>query len=100
MDITIQSLHFTASEELKDFINEKVKKLTHYFDKIESATVTLKLENSEDTDNRICEIRLAVPGNDLFAKRQAQTFELATSEVVDALEHQLNKLKSKTEGGN
>ncbi len=98
MNINIQSLHFTAKPELTDFITEKVNKLSALYDKIESAEVTLKLENSAENGNRICEIRLAVPGNDLFAKKQHETFEEATTEVVDALHTQLQKLKAKSEG--
>ncbi len=97
MEINIQSLHFTASKELNDFVTEKVNKLSNHFDKIESATVSLKLENSDTTENKVCEIRLAVPGNDLFAKKQGKSFEEAVKEVVDILQVQIIKMKSKTE---
>lgn len=99
MEITIQSLHFTASPQLNDFVTEKVSKLSHLYDRIESANVSLKLEPATETDNKLCEIRLAVPGNDVFAKRQAVTFEEATNEVVDALGRQLVKLKEKASPG-
>ena len=98
MEITIQSLHFDASEALKDFVTEKVSKLSTLYNKIESADVTLKLENAAQADNKICEIRLAVPGSDLFAKRQHQSFEEATNEVVDVLQQQIHKMKGKQEG--
>jgi putative sigma-54 modulation protein len=97
MKLTIQSLHFTTKEELNNFVTEKVNKLSHFFDHIESANVCLKLDKSNDTNNKVCEIRLAVPGEDLFAKKQCKTFEEATSEAVDALEHQINKMKAKLE---
>ena len=93
MELTIQSLHFNANQDLNDFVTEKVNKLSHFYDKIESAKVNLILEKSDTTDNKICEVRLAVPGNDLFAKRQCKTFEEATNEVVEALEQQIKKMK-------
>ena len=67
------------------------------YDKIESAKVCLKLDKSDTTDNKICEIRLVVPGNDLFAKRKGKTFEKATNEVVDVLQRQIEKMKTKFE---
>jgi putative sigma-54 modulation protein len=93
MKITIQSLHFTSNQQLNDFVADKTNKLAAIYKKIESADVTLKLDKSEDADNKVCEIRLAVPGNDLFAKRQSSSFEVALTEVVSALESQLRKIK-------
>lgn len=95
MKITIQSIHFNSKVELNDFITEKVAKLAHLFDKIESASVTLKLEKSDTRENKTCDIRLGVPGNDLFVSRQSETFEAATIDAVDALQEQIKRMKSK-----
>ena len=95
MNVTIQSLHFTAKKELTDFVTEKVNKLVHIYYKIDAAQVCLKLEKSDVNDNKICEIRLVVPGNDLFAKRQSATFEDAVNEAIDALQQQIKKIKTK-----
>ena len=95
MELIIQSLHFTVKQELNNFVAEKVNRLSHFYNKIESAKVCLKLDKSDKTDNKVCEIRLAVPGNDLFAKRQSATFEKATNEAVDALLQQIKKMKTK-----
>ena len=95
MIVTIQSLHFTAKQELNNFVTEKVSQLSHFYDKIESANVCLKLENSVKTENKICEIRLIVPGKDLFVKRHGKTFEEATHDAVDVLQQQIKKMKTK-----
>lgn len=97
MEISIQSLHFRASDALTAFVTEKTNKLSHYYNKIESAKVCLKLERS-DVGNKICEIRLAVPGNDLFTEQQDETFEAATNKAVDVLHQQLVKMKEKIQG--
>lgn len=93
MQVRIQSLHFKASPVLEDFVKVKVEKLAHFSDHIISGDVCLKLDNSGTRDNKVCEIQLHVPGNNLFAKRQCKTFEEATSEAVDAIEEQLRKKK-------
>ena len=94
MEIKIQSLHFKANDLLEEFVQEKVARLSHLNDKIISGDVCLKLDKSQKHDNKVCEIRLAVPGNDLFAKRQCKTFEEATNEVVEALQKQLRRNKT------
>lgn len=93
MKLVIQSLHFNSKPELNNFLTEKVNKLSHFHNKIESANVCLKLDKSDSNENKICEIKLAIPGNDLFVKRQCLTFEEAATQAVDALQNQIKKLK-------
>ncbi|MCK4679340.1 MAG: ribosome-associated translation inhibitor RaiA [Bacteroidales bacterium] len=95
MNVSIQSVRFKADRKLEDFINEKVVKLSSYYDGVISGKVTLKLDNSEAQTNKITEIRLIVRGNDLFAKKQSKTFEEATDVAVEALRRQLKKHKEK-----
>ena len=94
MDIKIQSIHFDADQKLVDFVEEKVGKLSHYYDKIIGGDVLLKLETA-DQENKVAEIKIKLPGKDLFAKKQCKSFEEATDEAVEALRRQINKHKSK-----
>lgn len=98
MKVKIQSLHFDADKKLIDHIEEKVNKLTHFYDAIIGTNVILKLERSKQTDNKIAEIQLHIPGNDLFAKRQCTTFEEAADTAVEALKKQIKKRKEKVRG--
>lgn len=93
MKINIKSLKFRAKQELKDFINEKVGKLSRFDDKIISADVTLTLDNAEIPENKICEIRLVVPGNDDFVRKSAVTFEEAVHNSVNVLQNILVRKK-------
>lgn len=95
MNITIQSVRFTASEQLEQFIQLKVNKLDQFFDGIVAAEVILKLDKSDSTENKVAEISLNIPGGDLFAKKQTKTFEEAVDLSVDALRKQLIKWKEK-----
>ncbi|MCC7051516.1 MAG: ribosome-associated translation inhibitor RaiA [Bacteroidia bacterium] len=95
MDIKIQSVHFDADKKLLSFIEEKVSKLKSLHDRISVSEVTLKLDKSDNNQNKIAEIRLHVPGNDLFAKKQCATFEEATDLAVDALKTQIKRYKDK-----
>ncbi len=75
MNIKIHSVHFDADRKLEDFIESKVKKLVQFSDDIIGAEVFLKLENTQDAENKIAEIKLDIPGNELFAKKQSKSFE-------------------------
>ncbi len=94
MQINLQTLKFDARKQLKDYVNEKVGKLSRYDDKIIRAEVTLS-ENGDIVENKVCEIRLVVPGNDDFAKRNATTFEEAIHSCVEILQKILRRKKEK-----
>ena len=71
MKVNINSVHFKTDKKLESFITEKVEKLSDVYDGIIGSEVTLRVDNAEDHDNKVAEIRLLVPGNDLFAKKQS-----------------------------
>ena len=98
MNIQIQTVHFDADQKLIDFTEKKVEKLVKLYDAIVKAEVILKLDKSSSEENKIAEIKLEIPGNDLFAKRQCKSFEEAVDEVLDALKKQLTKHKEKQRG--
>ena len=95
MEINVQSIHFDADHKLLDFIEKKVSKLDHYFNQIIRSDIYLKLEHTEDQANKVCEIKLAIPGNDLFCKEHASTFEAATDLAIDCIKHQISKHKER-----
>ncbi|OFY91854.1 MAG: ribosomal subunit interface protein [Bacteroidetes bacterium RIFCSPLOWO2_12_FULL_31_6] len=95
VNLKISSVHFDADKKLIEFIHEKVDKLANYYDKIIDGEVILKIENSRTSDNKVAEIKLLIPGNDMFAKKHCKTFEEATDTAVDALRIQLKKHKEK-----
>jgi putative sigma-54 modulation protein len=93
MDIIIQSLGFKAGESLEGFARQKVNTLKH--DKILRANITLFKGPASESESDYCEIRLEVPGNDLFVKRNNAYFETAINECVDVLAEKINRSKSK-----
>ena len=95
MKIRVQSIHFTADSKLLDFIQTRVDKLDQFFDQIISGEVYLKLENADNEENKITEIKLLIPGNDLFAKEKCKTFEEATDRAIESLRRQVDKHKEK-----
>jgi putative sigma-54 modulation protein len=81
MTINIQSVHFNADRKLLDFINEKVEKLNTYYDGIINSEVTLRLDKSSTSDNKISEVKMLGKGHEFFAKKQCASLEEATDLV-------------------
>jgi ribosomal subunit interface protein len=98
MNVKINSVHFKADKKLEAFISEKLDKLHTFFEGVISSEVILKIGNVETPTNKIAEVRLVVKGYDLFAKKEAATFEGAIDLATDALRKQLVKHKEKVRG--
>ncbi|MBN2610907.1 MAG: ribosome-associated translation inhibitor RaiA [Bacteroidales bacterium] len=98
MNIKINAVKFTADKKLEKFIESKVKKLVQFYDNIIGVEVFLKLVNTQKLENKLVEIRIEIPGNDMFAKKQGKTFEEGTDNAIDALKKQITKHKEKLRG--
>ncbi|NGX85221.1 ribosome-associated translation inhibitor RaiA [Aequorivita sp. KMM 9714] len=95
MKVNVQAPNFTAKEELLLFVKKRLSKLEQFYDKIVFADVFLKVQKTSEKENKIVEVLLSVPGDDIMVKKEAKTFEAATDEASRALERQLKKRKQK-----
>ena len=98
MNIQIHSVRFDADKKLVNFVHQKVGKLTQFGEDIVNAEVYLRLDNDQERENKISEIKLDLSGGPLFAKKQSKTFEEATDNAVDALKKQITRHKQKKRG--
>jgi putative sigma-54 modulation protein len=98
MNVRTQSVNFNAEPELLDFVEQKLNKLDQFYDQIVDAEVFLKVENVNDGINKLAEVRINIPGNDLIVKKQCRTFEEAIDQSVDVLKRQINKRKERVRG--
>jgi putative sigma-54 modulation protein len=57
--------------------------------------VFLRIDKSQEGDNKVAEVKILIPGKELFAKKQCKTFEEATDLAVEALRKQVKKHKEK-----
>jgi len=94
-NITFQSVHFTASQHLEDFVNEKVSKLFDQDDSIIRADVTLFEGAAGNPKNQFCEIQLSVPGENHFIKKNSEHYEKSILAAVAALQKILRRKKTK-----
>ena len=94
MKVQVQSVHFDADTKLIDFIQRKLDKLDTFYDRTIDAEVILKV-NNEGIENKTVEIKLNIPGEQLFAHKTNGSFEAATNHCTEALRRQIKKHKEK-----
>jgi putative sigma-54 modulation protein len=93
MHVIIESPGFKASEALQSLIQEKLDHLEPMAHGVVRADVTLYSGPASDPEAAHCEIRLEVPGNDLFVKKAGADFEQAVHDATQTLHKQLRKAK-------
>lgn len=95
MKVFTQSVNFNADKDLIMYAEKKASQLVKFHDKIVDAEVFLKVQNTSDKENKIIEIKINIPGDELMVKREAKTFEEGINLAVDSLKRQLKRSKEK-----
>ncbi len=91
----MHSIRFDADQKLIKFIQKKANKLDKFFDRIIDGEVFMRLDKDNNMENKIIEIKINIPRNQLFARERAKTFEAASDQAIDALKKQIMKHKDK-----
>ncbi|NLR60809.1 putative sigma-54 modulation protein [Chitinophaga polysaccharea] len=96
MNVQIQTVHFDADAKLIDHVNKKIQKLNTFYDRIVSVDVFLKLDNiAHQVKDKIAEIRVRIPRQDLFVKHESKSFEESFDLAYDSLVNQVKRTKEK-----
>lgn len=94
MKLQMHSLKFDADQKLLDYVQKKLDKLDKHFDRVVDGEVTFRL-NNEGKENKTVEIKLNVPGKQIFTKERAETFEKAIDLASHSLKRQVDKFKDR-----
>lgn len=92
MQITISGHHVDITDAIKDYVHNKLSKLTHHFDQITATDVTLTVENKLVQK---AEATVHVSGKDLHADASSEDMYAAIDKLSDKLDRQLVKHKEK-----
>ena len=95
MQINFQTVNFKADQKLLDFVTQRIEKLNKFENRIISVNVYLKVENTDDKNNKFIEILVNLKDNQLFIKQKSRTFEAAADGAVDSLKEQIKRNKDK-----
>lgn len=93
MTINIQFVNLDYSNSLADFTTKKLKKLAEKYEWLINADVFFKEEGTNPDKGKICNIKLSLPGPQVFATSDEKNFEMSVKETISDLEIQLKKRK-------
>lgn len=96
MEVTIQCRHVELPESVRAAAREKVTRLSRFLDDWDHADINFSEEkNPRISAKEVCEVTLRGHGHVLRAKAAAADSMSAVDRVVDKLEHQVDKLKTR-----
>lgn len=96
MEIAIRGKNVELTDSLKEYIDEKVGRLERYLDSILAVDVTLTVEKNRSIENtQRAEVTVHVNGNVIRAEEATVSMYSSIDIVVEKLERQLKKYKSK-----
>jgi len=87
MNIEITARHFTASDKLKELINEKIMKIEKFNTGIMNCHVILTKENSGEN----VEINVHIKGHNISAHESGDVFEKSLRNAVEKISIQIKK---------
>jgi len=95
MDKTIEPVNFNASQDLITHVGKIFDKLVKFNDKIISADIYLKSLRETPKKDKLVEVRIFLPGKDVFVKQEADSFVSAAQQAFDRLKVLVKKEKEK-----
>lgn len=91
MQINISGHHVEITPALRDYAEEKIKRLERHFDQITRSDITLTVEKLRQR----AECNVHVSGSDLHASAEDENMYTAIDNLSDKLDRQLLKHKEK-----
>lgn len=96
MQINITGHHIDVTDALRDYVSEKMDKLTRHFDHVTNAHVILTVEKQ----NQKAEATVHASGTDLFAQHTSEDMYASIDGLIDKLDRQIIKHKEKISNHN
>lgn len=92
MTIEFHTAYGKVSEKLVSDIRNEILKLSHIYKDISRAEVLLKYDETIiPAENKICEIRLTVYGDNLLAHSRTENFEDSAKEAIKELKRMVKQ---------
>ena len=96
MNLNINGKDFDLTDSIRNYIEDKVSKLSKYIGDEFDATATLKIEGNE----QVAEIRITYNGEIIKAVTASKDLYSSVDKDIDILEGQIRKIKTKKDRQN
>ncbi|WP_420472680.1 ribosome hibernation-promoting factor, HPF/YfiA family [Noviherbaspirillum sp. ST9] len=99
MNLMITGHHVDVSQALREYVENKLERVVRHFDQIIDIAVILGIEKPSEKDKRQrAEVNMRLKGNVIHVEHFAEDLYAAIDGLVDKLDRQVLKHKSKVQG--
>lgn len=95
MKVNVHAVNLNVDRKLIGYVQDRLNRLEKYYDRVVNSDVYFKLDNTNEKQNKIAEIKIVVPGDEFIVKKQCKSFEEAVELAADSMERLLMKRKQK-----
>ncbi len=96
MNLTISGHHLEVTPALREYVLNKLERITRHFDQVVDVSVLLRVENLREKDRRQkAEVTLHVKGRDIFVEQANEDLYAAIDELMDKLDRQVMRHKDR-----
>lgn len=101
MNITISGHHLEVTPAIREYVQNKLERVMRHFDHVIDIAVILTVDNLQEKDKRQkAEINMNLSGKVLHAEGIAHNLYAAIDSLVDKLDRQVMKHKTKVQDHN
>ncbi|MDR0763347.1 MAG: HPF/RaiA family ribosome-associated protein [Bacteroidales bacterium] len=93
METIINAVKFKADQKLVDYVTKRTGKIAKQLPQAVKVEVSFKIDREHEVGNKITSIRVVIPGNNLFAEKQRDSFENAFDDAFDAVRKMIDKIR-------
>ena len=96
MNLTISGHHLELTPAIREYVQDKLERIKRHFDHVIDVAVILSIDPLTEKEKRQrAEINLHLRGKDLHVESEAQDMYAAIDTLIDKLDRQVLKHKSK-----
>ena len=93
MNLSISGHHLEVTPALRDYVTQKLGRITRHFDRV----IDIKVFLTVDKLVQKAEINIHVPGKEIFAESSDADLYAAIDTLADKLDRQVLRYKGKTQ---
>jgi putative sigma-54 modulation protein len=101
MNLTISGHHLEVTPALRNYVTNKLDRISRHFDQLVDVKVLLSVEKQKEKQGRQrAECNIHVKGNDMFAESAHEDLYAAVDDLVDKLDRQVVRHKDRLQAHN
>jgi putative sigma-54 modulation protein len=98
MNLTISGHHLDVTPALREYVLNKLDRVTRHFDQVVDVNVILSVEKKKEKEQRQkAEVTLHVKGRDIFVEQSHEDLYAAIDQLMDKLDRQVVRHKDRVQ---